>query len=230
MPKTQHGRRFVADYLKIPEVARRLDISEKTARRYVKAGTLPSTFIGGAYRVTEEDLEEFVHRAEVKPEDASPKAQAPPPEPTLLDDLEGARRAAWQAAVEEAQRLRETAGAQMRKALDEWRASKKRGAPYATRRQYLDELGNLLQEVYDAGGALGWAYVQAALTTQGGSDASVPSDLREESREMDHFYRDLWRRVQREEGLSIRTGAAENAVAQSDPGLVRPSGVEERAA
>lgn len=63
----------MAEYLKIPEVARRLDVSEKTARRYVKAGTLSSTFIGGAYRVTEEDLAEFVHRAEVKPEDASPK-------------------------------------------------------------------------------------------------------------------------------------------------------------
>ncbi len=69
----------MAEYLKIPEVARRLDVSEKTARRYVKAGALPSTFIGGAYRVTEEDLEAFVHRAEVKPEDASPKAQSPLP-------------------------------------------------------------------------------------------------------------------------------------------------------
>src|SRR5215208_2495805 len=76
MRKTDLERRFVADYLKIPEVARRLDVSEKTARRYVKAGALPSTFIGGAYRVTEEDLEEFVHRAEVKPEDASPKVAA----------------------------------------------------------------------------------------------------------------------------------------------------------
>jgi excisionase family DNA binding protein len=74
MLKTNRGRRFVTDYLKIPEVARRLDVSEKTARRYIKAGVLPSTFIGGAYRVTEEDLEEFLHRAEVKPE--APKAES----------------------------------------------------------------------------------------------------------------------------------------------------------
>jgi excisionase family DNA binding protein len=67
----------VADYLKIPELARRLDVSEKTARRYVKAGTLPSTFIGGAYRVAEEDLERFLRRAEVKPESAYPKDRAP---------------------------------------------------------------------------------------------------------------------------------------------------------
>jgi len=74
----------MADYLKIPELARRLDVSEKTARRYVKAGALPSTFIGGAYRVTEVDLEAFLRGAEVKPEDASPKAAGPPlPEPLL---------------------------------------------------------------------------------------------------------------------------------------------------
>ncbi len=65
----------MADYLKIPELARRLDVSEKTARRYVKRGVLPSVFIGGAYRVTEVDLEAFLHGAEVKPEDASPKAE-----------------------------------------------------------------------------------------------------------------------------------------------------------
>jgi len=83
----------VADYLKIPEVARRLDVSEKTARRYVKAGALPSTFIGGAYRVTEEDLEEFVHRAEVTPEEASPKAdRRSSPEPSLFSELEDERR------------------------------------------------------------------------------------------------------------------------------------------
>ncbi len=57
----------MADYLKIPELARRLDVSEKTARRYVKAGALPSTFIGGAYRVTEADLEEFFRAREVRP-------------------------------------------------------------------------------------------------------------------------------------------------------------------
>ncbi len=75
----------MADYLKIPELARRLDVSEKTARRYVKAGALPSTFIGGAYRVTEVGLEAFLHGAEVKPGgEVHPKA---PPE-LDADDLE----------------------------------------------------------------------------------------------------------------------------------------------
>jgi excisionase family DNA binding protein len=61
----------VAEYLKLPEVARRLDISEKTARRYIKSGELPSVLIGGAFRVTEKDLQEFVRAREVHP-----KAQA----------------------------------------------------------------------------------------------------------------------------------------------------------
>jgi excisionase family DNA binding protein len=93
MQKTEHGRRFVADYLKIPELARRLDVSEKTVRRYVKAGALPSTFIGGAYRVTEEDLKDFVRRAEVTPEEASPKGSGrSSPEPSLFSELEDERR------------------------------------------------------------------------------------------------------------------------------------------
>ncbi len=73
-------RRAVADYLKIPEVARRLDVSEKTARRYVKDGTLPSVFVGGAYRVSEEELEEYLRSARVNPGDPAPKkGRAPLP-------------------------------------------------------------------------------------------------------------------------------------------------------
>ncbi len=64
----------MAEYLKLPEVARRLDVSEKTARRYVKSGTLPSVFVGGAYRVSEADLQKFLEGARVEPG----KADAPP--------------------------------------------------------------------------------------------------------------------------------------------------------
>lgn len=64
----------MADYLKIPELARRLDVSEKTARTYVKNGTIPSVFVGGAYRVSEKDLANYLHRSEVKP---LPKTSAP---------------------------------------------------------------------------------------------------------------------------------------------------------
>jgi excisionase family DNA binding protein len=80
----------LADYLKIPEVARRLDVSEPTVRRMVKGGKLPSVFIGGAYRVSEADLEEFLENAKVEPG----KAQAPPsPEqPNFNGLLEEERR------------------------------------------------------------------------------------------------------------------------------------------
>jgi excisionase family DNA binding protein len=71
----------LSDYLKIPEVARRLDVSEKTARRYIRSAELPSAFIGGAYRVSEEDLDAYVRAAAVTPEEATthPKARAPLP-------------------------------------------------------------------------------------------------------------------------------------------------------
>lgn len=79
----------MADYLKIPEVADRLDVSEKTARTYVKTGRIPSVFIGGAYRVSETDLEEYLRGARVRPEDQTPKAQAPSfPEPVEYSEEE----------------------------------------------------------------------------------------------------------------------------------------------
>jgi excisionase family DNA binding protein len=83
-------RSVVADYLKLPEVARRLDVSEKTARRMVKSGSLPAVFIGGAYRISEEALAEYLENAKVEPG----KAQAPPsPEqPSLNGLLEEERR------------------------------------------------------------------------------------------------------------------------------------------
>jgi excisionase family DNA binding protein len=63
------------DYLKIPEVARRLDVSEKTARRLVKSGRLPAVFVGGAYRVSEVDLAEYLESAKVAPgREVRPKA------------------------------------------------------------------------------------------------------------------------------------------------------------
>jgi excisionase family DNA binding protein len=67
----------VANLLKLTEVAQRLDISEKTARRYVKRGVLPSVFVGNAYRVSEEDVAEYLRHARVGGEH-DPKVQALP--------------------------------------------------------------------------------------------------------------------------------------------------------
>jgi excisionase family DNA binding protein len=65
----------MAEYVKIPGMARRLDVSETTARRYIKTGKLPSIFIGGAYRVTEQDLARYIEAAKVT---HHPKAEASP--------------------------------------------------------------------------------------------------------------------------------------------------------
>ncbi len=78
----------MADYLKLPEVARRLDVSEKTARRMVKSGSLPAVFIGGAYRISEEDLEEYLESAKVTPG----KAEAPSSQRSLFNGGEEERR------------------------------------------------------------------------------------------------------------------------------------------
>ena len=76
----------MADYVKLPEVARRLDISEKTARRMVKAGKLPALFIGNAYRVSEEDLEKYLESAKVEPGKAPRRSQFEPSFEDVLAD------------------------------------------------------------------------------------------------------------------------------------------------
>lgn len=79
----------MAEQLKLPEVARRLGVSEKTARRYIKSGKLPSVFIGGTYRVEEEDLEVFLQGARVSPPGKAPSRSSL--EPSLFNGIEGER-------------------------------------------------------------------------------------------------------------------------------------------
>jgi transcriptional regulator with XRE-family HTH domain len=157
--------------------------------------------------------------------DLFPLGQAPlfrePPEHELpSEEQRAAWEAAWEAAAEEARRLRETGGAQMWNALSGWRASKKRGEPYAARREYLDEMGNLLQEVYDADEALGRAYIKAMLTTPGASEASFPSYLQEEARITGHFYGELLGLV-KSVGLSVLTGDDAATAKQAAAGHVQ---------
>ena len=103
----------------------------------------------------------------------------------------------------------------MWKALSKWSTSKRREEPDAARRKYLDEMGRLLQEAYGAYTALGEAYIEAALT-QGGSDASVPSYLREETQAATDFYVEMFGLV-RSRGLGIRTGADAAAQPEATP-------------
>jgi len=84
----------VSSYLKLPEVAHRLGVSEKTARRYIKAGALPSIFVGNAYRVHPNELEAFVERTSVDhsvgEEPDAPKA--PSSSPKALESQVGEER------------------------------------------------------------------------------------------------------------------------------------------
>ena len=188
---------------------------------------------GGKVSPKVETLEKLATALEVEVADFFPKAQAPlfqePPEQEPAEE----RRAAWEAAADEARRLRETGWARMWKVLSEWRASKNRGEPYSTRRKYLDEMGNLLQEVYDADDALGWAYVQAGLTPPGAIEASLPGYLQEESRKTSHFYGELLG-LAKSARLSVITGedaaAAKQASAEHVQSEMRPLRVEEPAA
>jgi excisionase family DNA binding protein len=86
-PKIDEGR-CVADYMKIPEVAQLLGLSEKTVRRRVKAGEIPSVFIGGVYRINRTDLNEYLKFARVRPG----KASAPPSQPNFNHLLAEDRR------------------------------------------------------------------------------------------------------------------------------------------
>jgi transcriptional regulator with XRE-family HTH domain len=183
------------------ELAERAGVSSRSVAGYeAGAGARPPTVrrLAEALGVEVADLRGVPERPPLGPAPASQQL-------TLNGELEEERRAAWEAAADEARRLRKAGWAQMWKALSEWRASKSRGEPYATRRKCLDEMGNLLQEVYDADVELGRAYLAAALTTKGGSEASGPRYLRQESRATGHFYGELLGLV-KSARLSVRTG------------------------
>jgi len=64
-------RRPVAEHLKIPEVAQLLGLSEKTIRRRVKSGEMPSVLVGGTYLISKTDLAEYLRHARVRPGKAS---------------------------------------------------------------------------------------------------------------------------------------------------------------
>jgi len=192
------------------ELAGRAGLSSRSVAGYeAGAGARPPTVrrLAEALGVEVADLRGVPERPPLGPAPASRQL-------TLNGELEEERRAAWEAAVDEARRLRETGPAQMWKALSEWRASKQRGERRMVRREYLDEMGALLQDAYGAYLALGNAYMEAALT-QRGSEAPVPRDLQKKTQAAHDFYVEMFGLV-RSAGLSIRTGddaAAKQATA-----------------
>jgi transcriptional regulator with XRE-family HTH domain len=146
---------------------------------------------------------------------ARPLGGAPPSQQlTLNGELEEERRTAWESAAENARRLREDGQTRMAELLSTWRASKERGEAYATRRRYLDAIGALLQQAYDAAPALFEASSSEGLVDQWA-----------EIQKAHVFYLDLWHLV-RDEGLSIRTQGKETAAEHVQP-EGRPYSIEE---
>jgi excisionase family DNA binding protein len=47
-------------YYTLPEVAEKLKVSRRTVYRWVQAGELPAYKLGGEFRITERDLEQFL--------------------------------------------------------------------------------------------------------------------------------------------------------------------------
>jgi transcriptional regulator with XRE-family HTH domain len=132
-----------------------------------------------------------------------PKGQTPLPE--LVEE----RRSDWENAVNGARKLREHAQEQVSELLARWQESKDREEDPAERRPYLDDIGKILQEAYDAERALVRALSEPHIVDQW-----------PELQEADRFYIELWRLVEGA-GLSIRTGNAQQE---------RPKAVEEREA
>ena len=207
--------------LSLSEVAGLMGVSERTVRRWIKSGKLRAYKPGRDYRIPESAFQKFVAESEISPKVPASSSQ----QPTLNGELEAERRAEWGAAVEEARRVRETGGPQMWNALSEWRASKKRGEAYATRRKYLDEMGSLLQEVYDAETALVRALADPL------DLAAVNLDEFAELQAASRFYGELRGMVEGQE-LHIRTerasqeGEAAQEAERAQEG--RPEAVEER--
>lgn len=204
-------------HLSLSEAADALDISERTAYRWVKSGKLRAYKPGRDYRIPESAVREVVEESEVRPKaSASPS----PEQPNFNGLLEEERRLQWDAAVSNAHKLREHGRARMEELLSAWRQSKHEGQAADARRGLRADMGRLLQATFDARSALlanletGMAIPDPRLSTaQPGEEFPVPAW--EEVREADKHYWMLREMVERV-GLFIRTASAqEGEVAQS---------------
>ena len=192
----------------LSEVAGLMGVSERTVRRWIKSGKLRAYKPGRDYRIPESAIRELVEESEI-----SPKAFAPP---SLFNGLEDERRASWEAAVEDAQRLRSDGRTQMEEALASWRKSKKRGEASTARRAYLDEMGELLQRAYNAETALLQNFPpemtpRAREAAEQAAGEWIPDPEWEEVREASRFYGALLEMVQGA-GLHVRRGRTAHEV------------------
>ena len=66
-------------YISTQELADRLGVSVFTIRRYIRAGKLPAVKLDGSYRVSHEDIAEFLKSREIG--HPPPRASASEPSP-----------------------------------------------------------------------------------------------------------------------------------------------------
>ena len=168
------------------------------------AGVSPTTISGiESGKITRPHLKTLLKLARALGADVgelreSGKVEAPPsPEQPPLNGFEEERRADWDVAVHDARQLREHAQGRTEELLALWRESKGRKEDAAERRAYLDEIGELLQQAYDARPTLFEAMSYERL-----------ADQWPELQKADEFYRELWRLVESAD-LSIRAGNAQ---------------------
>jgi transcriptional regulator with XRE-family HTH domain len=156
-----------------------------------------------------ETLEKLAAALDVEVADLFPKAQAPLFRELPASATREERRAKWVTAVRKARQLREHGRARLEGLLSSWHESRERGEPLDARGGYLDKMGELLQEAYDA-----------EMDLFGSAELLGPDELAE-VQVADRFYVELWHLVQGA-GLSIRTGADEAAGSSISAGLEDP--------
>jgi excisionase family DNA binding protein len=54
-------------YLTVKDIANRLQVSEQTVWRWIRSGELPSIKLGGQYRVSPDDLQDFLKKHRKQP-------------------------------------------------------------------------------------------------------------------------------------------------------------------
>jgi transcriptional regulator with XRE-family HTH domain len=120
---------------------------------------------------------------------------------------QGTGRAEWDAAVRNARQLRKRGWQRMEELLSLWRASKERGDSLEARRGYLDEMGGLLQQAYDAETVLMGTLARPL------NLAEVDLDEFAQLQTAGWFYGELRRLVTEGAGLSIREGTGHDDTA-----------------
>jgi transcriptional regulator with XRE-family HTH domain len=146
-------------------------------------------------------------------EDARPPLGPAPTsqQPTLNGELEEERRAAWEAAVENARGLRESGQTRMTELLSLWRASRERQEEEDARLEYLKEMADLLarankaktdlfRNLYYSSPEARRAYKEAK---QAGAHEVPNADL-EEFLEADQFYYTLRGMIEDQQGIFFR--------------------------